>query len=382
MENQCSSILRVRAGVKMTNPTKLTRRSLLAGLASGAPTRYPIFRAQGTHRELGRQHGEQAASRIHAHLDYMGASMKMSRASIRKRALRFKPLCEKYCPHLLEEIQGLAEGASIALEEAMAVNLRGELGQVKEEGCTTYVISRKGTARRQILIGQNSDMTSPMIDFGYVLHLKPANKPEVLIWTFGGMLGYHGMNSAGVAHFANALGGGPKGQFALSHYPVKRMMLESTSLKEVAKLLRTVPVASNGNYVLCDGSGRILDAEATTEGPKLIEEGGSGFLAHTNHFLSEPYNSRQNYEQSIPDSFPRLERINTLIRERMGKVTVDDVKAFLRDHSGHPSSICRHPSSSDAVGMTVASLISEPAERRMHVAIGPPCQHEYVTYSM
>jgi len=101
----------------MTNPTKLTRRSLLAGVASGGPSRYPIFAHRDASRTR-RQHGEQAASRIHAHLDYMGASMKMSRASI-EAALRFKPLFEKYCPHLLEEIQGLAEGARIALDEAI-----------------------------------------------------------------------------------------------------------------------------------------------------------------------------------------------------------------------------------------------------------------------
>jgi len=49
----------------------------------------------------------------------------------------------------------------------------------------------------------------------YILHLKPTDKPEVLIWTFGGMLGYHGINSAGIGQFANALGGGPRGQFGM-----------------------------------------------------------------------------------------------------------------------------------------------------------------------
>ena len=61
-------------------------------------------------------------------------------------------------------------------------------------------------------------MTTDILPLAYVLHLQPMGKPEVLIWTFGGMLGYHGMNSAGVAHFANALGGGPQGQFAMPHY--------------------------------------------------------------------------------------------------------------------------------------------------------------------
>ena len=55
----------------------------------------------------------------------------------------------------------------------------------------------------------------------YVLHLQPRNKPEVLIWTFGGMIGYHGMNSVGIAHFANALGGGPAGKFAYAALSVE-----------------------------------------------------------------------------------------------------------------------------------------------------------------
>ena len=67
---------------------------------------------------------------------------------------------------------------------------------------------------------------------------QPQGKPEVLIWTFGGMLGYHGINSAGVAHFENALGGGPPGRFAMPHYPVERMMLECDRLDQVFDLLR------------------------------------------------------------------------------------------------------------------------------------------------
>ena len=140
----------------------------------------------------------------------------------------------------------------------------------------------------------------------YVLHLQPRNKPEVLIWTFGGMIGYHGINSVGIAHFANALGGGPAGKFAMPHYPVKRMMLECKSLDQAAELLRSVPLNSNGNYVLCDGKGSILDVEATTAGPEIIRDNGSGFLVHTNHFLCSRYALKENHVQSWPDSFPSL----------------------------------------------------------------------------
>jgi hypothetical protein len=117
--------------------------------------------------------------------------------------------------------------AGIELAEALAVNIRGELHQAHAEGCTTYVISRAGAFNRKMLAGQNSDLTPEVPPLGYVLHLKPVNKPEILMWTFGGMIGYHGMNSAGVSQFNNALGGGPRSRMGLPHYPVKRMMLES-----------------------------------------------------------------------------------------------------------------------------------------------------------
>ena len=364
--------------------------SLLPGCGTSVAGRgdsreYRLVRAEGTHRELGRQHGEQAAEHIRAHVDYIARTQKLNRRSLREKALRFKTLFEKHCPHLLEEMDGLSEGAGIQLAEALAVNIRGELGQVRDEACTAYAVSAKSAARGEVLIGQTSDMLQPNIDVGYVLHLKPKNKPQVLMWTFGGMIGYHGMNSAGVAHFANALGGGPKDRFAMPHYPLKRMMLECARSSEIVELFERIPLASNGNYVLCDGAGNILDIEATTEGPKFVRDEGTGFLVHTNHFLCAPYATQENHDKSWRDSFPRLVRIHAMLEERLGSVTVQDLKNFLSDHSGYPTSICRHARSGEdpeAASRTVAGIIAEPAQRRMHVALGNPCENRFVTYAM
>ena len=359
----------------------MTRRTFLASTGAAAastanrsryPAQYPLYRAEGTHRELGRQHGAQAAAKIKAHLDYIGASGKMSREQIRSRALRFRPMFEKHCPHLLEEMRGLADGAGIRLEDALAVNIRGELGHASEEGCTAYAVKQ-----REILIGQNSDITADIPPFAYVLHLRPAGKPEVLMWTYGGMIGYHGINSAGIGHFANALGGGPQSRFGMPHYPVKRLMLECASLSAVVDLLRTIPLASNGNYVLCDSAG-ILDVEATTAGPEILKSGGKPFLAHTNHYVCARYAKEENFKQSWQDSFPRLDRMNSLLAATKGTITAGDLQKYLSDHSGYPASICRH----DRESCTVASIIAEPARRLMHVAVGNPCENRYTTYSM
>jgi isopenicillin-N N-acyltransferase-like protein len=346
------------------------------------PTQYRLVRAEGTHRELGRQHGEQADEQIRAHLDHIGRS----RDQLQSQALQFKPLFEKYCPHLLDEITGLGEGAGITLAEALAVNIRGELGKANAEGCTTYVIGRKGTADGEILIGQNSDMGKRNIELGYMLHLKPKDKPQVLIWTFGGMIGYHGINSTGVAIFENALSGDgavPAGRFAMPHYPVKRRILESSRLDEVLDIFWNIPLASNKNYVMCDGAGGILDIEATTAGPEILRDEGAGFLAHSNHFVCARYVNQESPDAGLPDSIQRFDRINELIRAELGSVTVDRIKTYLSDHSNYPTSICRHPQTPRrGPERTVASMIAEPAHGRMHVALGNPCESSFVTYAM
>ena len=265
------------------------------------PVEYPLYKARGTHRELGRQHGEQAARQIKAHIEMMRAGSKLSQEQFRRRAAQFQPMFERYCPHLLEEMRGLAEGARVAVEDAMACSIRGELGSAPAEGCTAYVIGRGGAKEREVIAGQNADMGPQMIPLSYVLHLQPRNKPAVLIWTFGGMMGYHGMNSAGMAHFSNALSGGPRSRFGMPEYVYERMMLECRGLEQAIDVLRKMPLASNENFIVCDRQGNIADVEATTAGPEILRDEGAGYLAHTNHYLCRRYATAENLERSLPD---------------------------------------------------------------------------------
>ncbi|MGH2418771.1 MAG: C45 family autoproteolytic acyltransferase/hydrolase [Candidatus Limnocylindria bacterium] len=350
---------------------------------------FPLYHASGSHRELGRQHGEQAREQIRTHLASLQRSTGLATARFEARALRFRPLFTEYCPHLLEEVEGLAEGAGVTLAGALAVNIRGALGVVPDEGCTAFVVGRDGTASGEALIGQNSDMLAENLPCAYVLRLEPDDKPAILIWTFGGMIGYHGLNGAGVAHFANDLGdGGPARRFGLPHYPVKRLMLECRSVAEVVALLRRVPLWFNGNYVLCDGQGAMLDVEATSAGPEIIGDDGRGYIVHANHYRAPRYATAENAAATYADSFPRQDRIDLLLAERYGALTVDDMAAILADHSDYPAAICRHSRVTDGstdfetAGVTVAALIAEPERGRLHVAPGNPCLNPFTTYAL
>ena len=350
--------------------------------------RYPLVEAAGTPQELGRQHGEQARTKIAGFVGWMCESFKLRQQELDRQARTFRPLLDKHCPHLMEEVAGLADGAGITFESAIGCQLRGELVGHSSEACTTFVLGPGVTSNGETLIGQTSDMADEMRDFAYVLHLHPEGRPEVIMWSFGGMLGYHGLNEHGVAHFANSLGGGPRWRQGLSHYPLKRLILEQQNLGAVRGLMGSYPVCSSGNYVLCDGSGSILGVELTADGPAEIGDAGEGFIAHSNHFLCPPHACPENHAVSLPDSFPRLDRIRGLIKKDAGQLNLDLMKSILADHDGHPVSICRHPHDGHGddilpnSGRTVAAIIAEPNQGRFHIASGNPCEAPFVEYRL
>ena len=353
------------------------------------PTEYPLFEARGTPRDLGRQHGAQAREQIRGYLASLAQSLGVGTIQLRQRAGAFQPLFESQVPDLWDEVRGLAEGAGITEADALALQLRGELGQVPDGACTTFAITPAGTATGGPLAGQTSDNPPELEEFGYVLRLYPEGKPAILMWTFGGMLGYHGLNEHGVCHFANALGGGPAWRFALSHYPLKRRILEQRSLDEVLELFQRFPVCSNGNYMLADGAGEIADVELTSAGPVLVGRGDpQGFLVHANHYVCGAHACEANWRQSPADSFPRQARLQSLIAEGWGRLKVADLQRFLADHEGAPVGICRHPHAGpsgpmlDQRGKTVAALIAEPQQRRLHVSLGNPCENRFVCHSL
>ncbi|MBC8289767.1 MAG: hypothetical protein H8E37_05570 [Planctomycetes bacterium] len=93
-------------------------------------------------------------------------------------------------------------------------------------------------------------------------------------------------------------------------------------------------------------------------------------------------------QQSLRESFPRLERVRRLMREKVGSITVEDVKRFLADHNGPPVSLCRHPhdgygdSVLPASGRTVAAMIAEPARGLFHLASGNPCETSFLPFEL
>jgi isopenicillin-N N-acyltransferase like protein len=295
------------------------------------------------------------------------------------RAMTFLPAMKAFAPHLVEEIRGIADGAKVSFAEALLVNVRAEvMGATASEAlCTSFAVGREATADGTVLSGQNLDQHPANRDLLIVLHVEPDRGPAILMCTFAGLVGYPGINSLGVSFFQNALSTHDWRREGMPHYPLKRVLLEQKDVSSCVAAAREARVCSSTNYVITDRSGALCDLELTPNRSAIVGD-KRGILVHANHFCSPVLAPEEALVQNIPDSALRQIRMEGLLSERHGRIRLDHLKSALADHEGWPTSICRH----EGNVATIASLIAEPDQGRLHVAAGNACNTEFIAYSL
>ena len=338
---------------------------------------FPLVTVSGSAYAMGVQHGEQAAPLIQRYLLLIERMTKLSRDVLCRNALRFAPLIEAFNPAYMEEVRGLAHGAQISFEEALLCQARAEAAYRNDEGCTSFALTGSATADGLPLAGQNQDLEPEYGDVAIVLHVQPDDgRPRALMFTFAGQPGHMGLNSAGVALFANALYD-YTWQLGLPKYPMKRTILEQPDVPAALRLLQTHRLCSANNLVLADRAGRVADVEVRPEGLAEYADAHANGRLHTNHYVTHEYAPLET--NSLADSCPRLDRMQTLIREQWGQLTVGALQTIMADHANDPGGICRH----GAHGFhTISGYIAEPARGVLHVRRGHGCLGSWTTYTV
>jgi len=113
-------------------------------------------------------------------------------------------------------------------------------------------------------------------------------------------------------------------------------------------------------------------------------DGGSRCV-HTNHYVSPDMLPLEAYRsEGTPKRYARAAEL-LAVGLAAGDDPVEVGRRVLRDHANAPLSICAHWDNDDPdqdQSVTTASMVWEPAERRVHIARGQPCGAEYSTYSL
>ncbi|MER7395561.1 C45 family peptidase [Streptomyces sp. NPDC000151] len=339
----------------------------------------PFIRASGGPFAAGRAHGEALAGPLRAFLDDSLSRLNkvmpepVSLDGLLPSIAAYRAAVTAATPELAEEVAGLAAGAGITPDEAWLLQLRREImgyRKVPTAGdCTTY--ARTGAAGP--VLAQTVDLNGNLDDHLGVLEVARTGSPRrSLVLSFGGLLGYLGLNSDGLAVGLNLVLGGDWRPGVPPYLAIRHLLDTARDVTQALEILRGLPLASSRTLVLCDRERAAVveilgDELRVTEAAETVHT-GQVETVHTNHFLH-------------PDFVP-FDEINVFARNssvrRLKAATAGLAElppgCGAEDHFGLLSQppVCVPDRGDIRAERTVAAVVMLPSRGELHVRPGDP----------
>ncbi|MEO1999662.1 MAG: C45 family peptidase [Planctomycetaceae bacterium] len=348
--------------------------------------RYPEIEVSGTAREMGQQIGEAAREHVRGFcevaLERVRQTVDVSGSRARAIAAESLVFAEAYRPDFVDELRGIAESAGVSLDALMLLQIRNQLQDDHDVGCTSLGVQTTVSGRRQSLLAQNWDSDPALDPFTIVLTRRPNDRPAILNVTQAGLIAYVGVDSLGVGACLNTLPA-PSRSVGVPHYFTLREIYETGTLTGAVHAVDRAQRAIPANILLATPDGP-ADLEVTIDAVHVLRPAGCEPVTHTNHCRHQELLSINDAFPDLIDSRFRQCRIDALVQSVGETLTFDDICSFLSDHEQYPRSICRHENDDPACGFwkTVFSVIIQPEALKMHVTRGNPCEQPYETYAL
>lgn len=362
-------------------------------------TPFPLVEISGAPRARGRLYGEQARQRIAASVDLYAGSLGrlgFAKAEIDRFTAAFRPRLATFAPDLVDEMEGIAEGAGVDFAAIMLVNARTEVLQLarrekgiaddEPDGCTGAVVLPGETRDGDLIHGQNWDWRAECAETSVVVRILRDDGPDLLTFTEAGGLARSGFNSAGIAITANYLESDRDYRDLGIPLPfIRRRALEASHFALALKVVATTPKSGSNNMMLSTAEGYAVDLECAPDEAFAIHP-DRGMIVHANHWQSAVALSklRETGLADVPDSLYRDKRVEMLLRARQGDIVADDLKAALFDDFGSPFCVCRPPLRKEGgnLSATVAMIVMTPAQGVMEIAPLPAENRSFTRYDL
>ena len=349
--------------------------------------RVPFIRATGAAFDLGYLHGRALAAELRAFLDDGLARVgrltpaPVSLPELRPDLAAYSDAIAAAAPRLGEEIDGLAWGADIPRELAVLLQVRREIigyqrvpsrrrraGNAASGDCTTYASLTAGPGGSPVL-AQTVDLNGNLDDQIAVLDVGLAGSSRrALVLSFGGLLGYLGVNTDGLAIGLNLVLGGDWHPGLPPYLAIRHLLDNASCVDEAVTQLRSLPLASSRSLTLCDPT-TALTVECVGDTLRLIADDSQ--LVHTNHFLHPDF-ERQ-------DQLNVFARNSSMLRLKAAAAALSDLAesgngAGVEQHFallGQPP-ICVADTGDIRREKTVAAVVLLPAKGELHLRPGDP----------
>jgi isopenicillin-N N-acyltransferase-like protein len=355
----------------------------------------PLVELRGPAYAQGEQHGQALRERIAHNLELYFARFErelgLSREETLRRAGLYAEAVRAQSPAYHNGMRGIAAGSGLDLAAIAALNVRYELfydafvERPLPEGCTAFALLPEASADGRLRLGENWDWIAGVQ--GAVLHATEPDGLESLAFTEAGIFGGKiGLNSAGLGLAINGLvsHGDDWARLRRPFHVRCYEILRCRELEEAARVITAEERSCSANFLLAQAPDRVLNIETAPAASRATTCAG-GCIVHANHFV-EPAAlgvSERNVETN-PHSQRRHARLEALLRAA-GPVTEGRLRAALRDHEGHPYSVCFHIDPAEPPEEhyeSVISAIMDLSALTLDLTDGPPCQAEYVRYAL
>jgi|GEM_PF-1229144 len=326
----------------------------------------------GAPRQRGRAYGKAHQEAIRQFLDKEIYQAFIQKPAPKDGLLRYAAECgrviREICPEIHEELEGVAEGAGLALEEATLITLheelyhRGDLPKVNH--CTAVAVGPPDTTGHTY-VGQTWDWMQSVYGLSRMIEWRRTSGPSLLAYGYPGLWAGAGLNSAGLAlcWTSASLGDNALGvRVGLPSYVLLTHLLYQETLDDVVREAERDRHAGWFTFVMADGDGNLLNVEGSPKG--IAIDRSKGRLARV------LYGSRQ--MTGTPDGepvkyHPRCQKMYDLLAKSAGQT---DRQTLARYFSEPECGIC--------VGKgTIDMMIFDTTDRVAWLSRGPSYQVDW-----
>lgn len=324
----------------------------------------PVVRLAGTHREIGRRHGELLKAQIHFLKQeyYDKFVVPLLRPD---RLAAWADAVEEHVPeHYREELRGLAEGCGLDYRQVLEFNV--SVDRFQAVFCSTVLAAGGETADGRVYFGRNLDFPGRDVlnRMNVVFVFAPEGETPVASVLWPGLIGVlSGMNAQGVAGATMMIHQGEEIRPGMP-YPLlyREALARARTVGDVHDAIAAAKRTCPNNFMVVgpDGTAEVIEWDQARVARRKATRGG---LCSTNHFRSDELRGTG---WSI--GVGRYESLERFLSEERGKIDLAAVQRALADVA-------------TPWFLNVQSMVFLPAERSLHLAVGgdlPVARHPFV----
>ncbi len=333
----------------------------------------------GTPLERGRAHGRAIPELLLAYWNELlkDASERVERPLTEGELVRWigerAELAGAVAPDLMEEVRGIAEGAGVRHEVAIAVAFGEELNQLTsglgyhpappEGRCLSVVVPPPNTTTGGYLLAQTWD--GPDWTPDPMLFAVEEESGRSVFLADPGWVGGVGVNDrrVGTVHTGVLIAENPSG---LPYSFIARRILQARDVDSAAASVSEIPTTAGCHYIAVQGDVAV-DVEAA--GRTFARWQDEGLFSTCAHFLAPETGALHAEARNVVSEY-RTQRITQLVRDR-GVVSPTDLLVLLGDHVEGPdgATVCRHP----GTGRSLGGIVIDVDAMTVWAKAGNPC---------